>query len=120
LSTTSPELTVEFLYDADCTSTESALARLREVVSQEGQQDRITMVLVASDDEAVALRFPGSPTIRVNGVDIDPAGADAHFGLTCRAYHLPDGRITPFPPADLIRDAVRNALHETQTNPART
>ena len=43
---------------------------------------------VLTDEEAETLRFPGSPTIRVDGRDVDPAGAEARPALACRIYHL--------------------------------
>jgi hypothetical protein len=101
---------IEFLYEPDCSSTEVALARLREVAVEEGHGGPIAIVAVESDERAAALRFPGSPTIRIDGTDIDPSGDEgSRFALTCRAYRLPDGRITPFPPKDLIRSALRRA-----------
>ena len=99
---------IEFLYEPDCSSTDVALARLREVMAEEGYAGEIRIVEVATDEDAIALRFPGSPTIRIDGRDIDPAPADApeRYHLTCRAYHLPDGRITPFPPKEPSRSAL--------------
>ena len=48
----------------------------------------------------------GSPTIRVDGADLQPAGEEP-AGLTCRLYRLRDGRVSPPPdPADL-REALR-------------
>lgn len=62
---------------------------------------------VASDEEAERLRFPGSPTIRVNGVDINPVGADqAVMSLTCRVYRLEDGRFSGVPSKEMIRQAL--------------
>ena len=55
-----------------------------------------------------AQRFVGSPTIRVDGRDIQPPD-DEPVGLTCRVYRLRDGRVSPTPdPADL-RDALMAA-----------
>jgi hypothetical protein len=41
-------------------------------------------------------RFVGSPTIRVDGVDVQPPVGEP-FGLTCRVYHRRDGRVSPTP-----------------------
>ena len=60
-----------------------------------------------SDDDAQRLKFPGSPTIRVNGSDVDPTGADQMAAaLTCRVYHLEDGRFSPVPSKEMIRRAL--------------
>ena len=46
---------------------------------------------VLTQEEAQTLGFPGSPTIRVDGRDVDPAGAGARPALTCRIYHRRTG-----------------------------
>jgi hypothetical protein len=101
---------IDFYYWADCPSHDEALARLRAVMAEQGLHDEVRIVEVRSDEEAQALRFPGSPTIRVDGVDIDAAGAaQQDFSLTCRVYRRADGRITPLPPRELIAAALRAA-----------
>ena len=52
----------------------------------------------------------GSPTILIDGEDIDPPPIDAYAALTCRVYHWADGRFSPLPSPDMIR----NALHAAQ------
>ena len=59
--------------------------------------------------DAERLAFPGSPTIRVAGSDIDEID-NASFGLSCRAYRHENGRISPLPPRDKIQAAVRRML----------
>jgi hypothetical protein len=63
---------------------------------------------IGTEVDATRERFVGSPTIRVDGVDVRPPVGEP-FGLTCRVYHRRDGRISPTPdPAD-VRDALRAA-----------
>ena len=100
---------VTFLYFEDCPSHAEALARLRRVMAEEGVAAEIEIVRVETDEAARRWQFPGSPTIRINGQDIDPVPTDAYFGLSCRAYHLEDGRISPLPSVDMIRRAVKQA-----------
>ena len=70
---------------------------------------------VTEGEEAQRLGFPGSPTIRVNGADVEPVEAgDEPFGLTCRVYRRADGRISPLPDPERIRAALRAA---TEGNP---
>jgi hypothetical protein len=101
---------IQFLYEPECSSKDTSLARLREVVSEEGHEGAIDVVEVSTDERAVALRFPGSPTIRIDGADIDPVEDSTRYALTCRGYRLPDGRVTPYPPKELIRAALRGAI----------
>jgi hypothetical protein len=106
---------IEFLFEPECSSTDVALSRLREVTNEEGHDGSIEVVEVATDELAATLRFIGSPTIRIDGIDIDPPGDETRYALTCRAYRLPDGRITPYPPKELIRTALRGALRSRET-----
>ena len=105
-------LRVSFLYYEECPSHETALARLREVLAEERIAADIEIVRVEMDDQAQQLAFVGSPTIRIEGRDIDPPPPGAQYALTCRAYRRADGRISPLPPQEMIRRALRNAMGE--------
>ena len=100
---------VTFLYDEDCPSHELALERLRQVMAEEDIEATVEVIRLESDEQARQLRFIGSPTILVNGSDIDPPPRNAYYALTCRAYQLEDGRISPLPSNDMIRRALRGA-----------
>jgi hypothetical protein len=99
---------VSFLYYEECPSHDLALERLRAVMAEEGVADDVEVVKVETEEQARELRFVGSPTIRVDGQDIDPP-SDSPYALTCRAYRLEDGRISPLPSRDMIRRALRLA-----------
>jgi hypothetical protein len=98
---------IEFLYWEDCPSHPEALERLREVMAEMGIDAPIERTEVVTDEDAARLHFPGSPTIRIGGVDVDPAGA-AHLGsaLTCRVYVIDGGRYSPLPSKEMIRSAL--------------
>jgi hypothetical protein len=98
---------ITFLYYEDCPSHDVALGRLRQVMSEEGVQAEVEIIKVETDEEAQRLRFVGSPTILINGRDIDPPPPDTYYALTCRAYRLEDGRISPLPSPDMIRWALK-------------
>ena len=98
---------VSFLYYEECPSYDLALERLREVMDEEGIPGEVEVVKVETEEQARELRFVGSPTIRVDGQDIDPPN-DPRYALTCRAYHLEDDRISPLPSKDMIRRALRS------------
>ena len=98
---------VSFLYYEDCPSYDLALERLREVMDEEGIPGEVEVVKVETEEQARELRFVGSPTIRVEGQDIDPP-SDPHYALACRAYRLADDRISPLPSRDMIRQAFRS------------
>jgi hypothetical protein len=98
---------IEVLHWEGCPSTPEALDLLREVLAEHGVADEVEIREVATQAEAEALRFPGSPTIRIDGRDVDPAGADARPSLTCRIYPLPDGRVSPVPARQQLEEALR-------------
>lgn len=103
------ELEIRFLYYEECPSHEETLERLRKVLKEERIEADIEVVKVETDEQAKKLRFPGSPTILVNGHDIDPP-SKPEYGLSCRAYQLEDGRISPLPSVSMIRRGVRAAV----------
>jgi len=94
---------VELLYtDADPVAM-AARQRLVEVLLEDAYETPVQMVVVNSIEDAEFLGFPGSPTIRVDGEDIDPAGVGP-VGMGQRSY---DG--APLPSVDLIRAAIDRA-----------
>lgn len=96
---------IEFLYWEECPSHPEALALLKDVLDERGISDPIELREVLTHEDALALSFPGSPTIRVDGRDVDPAGAEWPPGLSCRVYRLPDGRASPVPSRHLLEEA---------------
>jgi hypothetical protein len=103
-------LRVRFLYSEDCPSHDEALQRLRRSIDAEGVAADVEIIKVDTDEEAKRLKFIGSPTIIVNGRDIDQA-TNPYYAVTCRAYRLEDGRISPLPSETMIR----RAIHEAKT-----
>ena len=97
---------VTFLFYEDCPSHELALERLREVLNEEDIDTEVEVVKVESEEQAQERHFVGSPTILLNSKDIDPPPPDSYYTLTCRAYHLEDGRISPLPSRDMIKRAI--------------
>jgi hypothetical protein len=65
---------------------------------------------IDTEDAAERDRFVGSPTIRVNGEDVQPPDEDEPAGLTCRVYRRRDGRTSPLPDPDDVADALRAAV----------
>jgi hypothetical protein len=110
---------IQFFYFADCPSHDIALQRLRDVLSEECLQADIEIIQVKTEEQAQQLRFVGSPTILINGQDIARVDANAPYALTCRAYHMEDGRISPLPSAEMIRAALRRAAGERQAEQER-
>ena len=100
---------ISFQYFEDCPSHEKALERLERVLKDEGVQVEIEVVKVETIEQAKKLHFPGSPTILVDGRDIDESTYSHTGALACRGYRMEDGRISPLPSEEMIRRAVRAA-----------
>lgn len=78
---TSP-VPVEVLHTAGCGRWEAARDAVLRVAETEGIAVVLTERVVDSVDEAWALRFPGSPTVRVRGRDVQPGVDELEgFGL---------------------------------------
>ncbi|GBD03991.1 hypothetical protein HRbin19_01297 [bacterium HR19] len=104
---------IELRYWKDCPSWPIAIERLKEIINElksQGHEIELTLYEVRTDEEAEELRFPGSPTILVDGKDIDEEGARQNpVGLTCRVYNI-NGKILPVPPLEFIRERIISLL----------
>jgi hypothetical protein len=100
---------VEMLYFQGCPHHEPALERVRNVLAAEGITADVLQIEVPNARAAESLRFLGSPSIRINGIDVEGlAPLTGAVGLTCRAY-LHGSVREGVPPAEMIRRAIRNA-----------
>jgi hypothetical protein len=97
---------VELLYFDGCPSYERLLPRLSELVAGADPDAEVELRRVESIKAAERERFLGSPTVRIDGVDVDPGAADREdFGLKCRLYRTEEGT-SGLPPERWIRDAL--------------
>ena len=71
---------IQVLMSPGCGHGARALELVLEVVGQSAPGSEIETISVATAEDAAQLSFPGSPTIRVDGYDIDPV-APASVGL---------------------------------------
>jgi hypothetical protein len=97
---------IELLFWEGCPSHPEARELVEDVLAELGVDATLEVREVLTLQEAEAERFPGSPTIRVDGIDVDAAGADGPPSLTCRIYRRPDGRVSPVPSRDQIKEAL--------------
>jgi hypothetical protein len=97
---------IELLFWAGCPSLPEAQSMLDEVLAEIGVGQAVELREVKTQEQAETERFPGSPTIRVDGRDVDPAGAAGRPSLSCRVYYRPDGRVSPVPTREQLREAL--------------
>ena len=84
---------VEVLFFDGCPNFESLLPHLRALLNAgEAEDAAIALVRVEDADTAEAERFLGSPTIRIDGQDVEPGvNRRTDFGVKCRLFATPDG-----------------------------
>jgi hypothetical protein len=100
---------VEFLWWEGCPSHERALAELRDAMRDAGlDPESVEVRHIPTEEDASRESFVGSPTVRIDGRDIQPPDGEP-VGLTCRIYRLRDGRVSPTPDPVDVRDALMSA-----------
>lgn len=98
---------IELLYFDSCPNWQVARDRIAQALAETGNAGTpITLRTIDTPDEAEREAFPGSPTIRIDGVDA--CGPATGVGLTCRVYQTADGPAGAPTVADLVA-AIRRA-----------
>lgn len=98
---------VELLYFEGCPSYEALLPELRALLAEEGIAEAVELRQVGTIEDAERERFLGSPTVRVDGADVEPGAAERQdFGMKCRLYRS-DAGLGHLPPQHWIRAALR-------------
>jgi hypothetical protein len=95
---------IEVLYVPGCPNYRPAVERIQKVLVAESLQADIEGIPITSEVAAKVLEFPGSPTIRVNGTDVEPDHKSA-TGLACRLYANSGG----VPSEEMLRMALVRA-----------
>ena len=96
---------IEILYFDGCPSYRTTGETLRQVLAEEGLEATVEPVAVNSDEETRRLRFPGSPTIRVDGRDLFPTPEREDWRLVCRVYNTPEG-LMGSPTAQMLKGGL--------------
>jgi hypothetical protein len=98
---------VELLYFDGCPGIERVMPMVGPVAEAAGA--RVVTRRLETSQEAETQRFLGSPTVRVDGVDVEPGAEQrSDYGLKCRLYQTADG-LTGVPEEHWVRDALRRA-----------
>ena len=95
---------IELLYFEGCPSYRVAQDLLHDVLAEAKISDQIELIEIKTETDAQHWQFPGSPTLRFDGVD-PFAQNEAIYGLECRVYRTPDG-LRGWPTKDMLREAV--------------
>lgn len=107
---------IEVLYFDGCPNHRPVVERIQEVLKEVGLSATISEVNVADPSVAQRIGFLGSPSVRVNGLDIEPAARSARdYGMMCRTYAM-NGRREGLPSREVLRQAILEAQSGT-SNP---
>jgi hypothetical protein len=99
---------IELFYFDGCPSYARLLPRLRELLADAGMPGEIELRRVESPEAAVAERFLGSPTVRIDGVDIEPEASErCDYGLKCRLYRTANA-LQGTPPEEWVTRALKD------------
>ena len=103
--------TVELFYFDGCPSWEQALENLKRALQLEQLPDEIEMIEVGDPTDAQTKRFIGSPSIRIDGIDVEGPDAETRgYAYGCRVY-TGDGRTVGWASVDRIRQALQREHH---------
>ncbi len=97
---------IEFLYFEGCPHFPPALTLLKDLLKEENAEHPIEMINVDSNQHAQETQFLGSPSIRINGKDIEETGVTLRdYGIKCRIYSGSDGP-TGVPSKEILRKSI--------------
>lgn len=82
---------IRFLYFEGCPNSEPALNLLKEVLNEKGIKGEIELIEIESEEDAYRYKFLGSPSIYINGKDIEKERRNDKPLFCCRAYKTIDG-----------------------------
>lgn len=100
---------IELLYFEGCPHYEMFRSRLEALLREREVAEPIETVPIAAAEAAIAHRFLGSPTLRIDGLDVEPSARERNdYGMQCRLYPTREG-IRGAPPDDLVIDAISRA-----------
>ena len=108
-------MNVELLWWEGCPSTERALTAVREALTDLGLDGiEVRMWEIKDEGDAAQTGFVGSFMILIDGVDLVLTVADEPIGLSCRVYRRRDGRVSPIPDPDDLREALQVAAERAE------
>jgi len=100
---------VEVLYFGGCPNHAPALEMVRRVLDREKIHAEVRLIEVTDEKAAESERFLGSPSVRVNGVDIEQGREDDSPFFGCRTYTVA-GKTVGVPPERWLVEALRRGV----------
>ncbi len=102
-------LSVDMLYYEDCPHYKEATETLKQVLDEERIDAEVHMVRVEPGEQADVHGFIGSPTILINGQDLESSADQESYQGHCRVYLYKDQPFE-YPPKEMIRDGLKRFI----------
>lgn len=99
---------VELLYFDGCPSWQSGLQNLHSALKANGLDVSVELVQVMDNGDAARRKFLGSPSFRINGIDLWDEERDT-YSLSCRVYATPEG-MKGSPSVVMLQEAIRRTV----------
>ena len=99
---------IELLYFDGCPSWQSGLAALQQVMASENLDFPIRMIEIKTPEQAQSEHFLGSPSYRVDGVDLWPETRHT-YDMSCRVYQTAHG-LRGIPTNEMLRARINERL----------
>jgi len=107
---------IDFLYSPKCPNHEEAFQNLVSVLKKNGWPAGIHRIQIQDLNQAKRAEFWGSPTIRVNGHDLEEnANKTERYSLDCRTLMI-NGKPSPVPTEDFIEAAIKRILEYAENS----
>ena len=100
---------IEVLYIPGCYNHCPAVERVRRVLAAEKLNWPIVEIPISDEIASCSLQFPGSPTVRINGMDVEPI-RQGQSAFACRLYSDGSG----LPSEAVLQRAISAARYQEQ------
>ncbi|NOG44220.1 MAG: hypothetical protein HND50_03270 [Calditrichaeota bacterium] len=100
-------MNVELYYFEGCPSYIETEENLKMTLAELGLTEKYKMIEVSNSEDAIAKKFLGSPTIKINGIDLEHKDGNYVFG--CRVYTI-DGKMQGTPSIEFIKKNLKSFL----------
>ncbi len=98
---------IVILFIENCPGVKPTTKHIKDIIADEAINAEINLILIETPEDARRLHFTGSPSVRINGMDIEAnIIGNKDYGLRSRLYYI-DGKQSSYPSKSMIKDAVK-------------
>jgi glutaredoxin len=101
------KLKIELLYFNSCPTYKKALANIKAALKEKNLQAELRLIDVESEKKAQNVGFQGSPSVRINGKDLE--GRDEGYSFSCRLYNV-NGKPSTAPSKEAIIAKIESLM----------